>query len=79
MLVVPCCRYTTVYLYTHSTLEDIQKEAIKIFNKGTNREYKPEQIKAFYAYNELEEDEQLSTYEIYNNSTITTDINYNTR
>ena len=52
-------------MYTHSTLEDIQKEAIKIFNKGTNRECKPEQIKAFYAYKELEEHEQLSTYNIY--------------
>jgi len=79
LLHVPCCRFTTIYLYTYNTLEDIQKEAIKIFNKGTNREFKPEQITAFYSDTELEEDEQISTYIIYNYSTITTDINYNRR
>ena len=79
LLVVPCCRYTTVYLYTHSTLEDIQQEAINIYNNKRREQFKPDKIKAFYAYKELEEHEQLSTYNIYNYSTITTNISYNTR
>ena len=61
MLHVPCCRYTTIYLYAHNTLEDIQKEAIKIFNKGTNNDLKPNQITPFYNDNELEEHEQIYT------------------
>lgn len=77
LLYVPCCRYTPIYLYTNSTLEDIQKEVLKIFNKRHNSDIKPKQIKAFYADTEIKEHEQLSTYNIYNYSTITTDIDYN--
>lgn len=79
LLYVPLCRYTTIYLYTYNTLEDIQKEAIKIYNNDTRDNLNPDQITAFYAYKELEEHEQLSTYNIYNYSTITTNINYKTR
>ena len=28
---IPLCGYPAIYLYTHSTLEDIQKETIKIY------------------------------------------------
>ena len=77
MLYVPCCRFTTIYLYTYNTLEDIQKEAIKIFNNEKSNKLKPKQIKAFYGHKEIQEDEELSTYSIYNCSSITTDISYN--
>ena len=77
MLYVPCCRFTTIYLYTYNTLEDIQKEAIKIFNNEKSNKLKPKQIKAFYGHKEIQEDEELSTYSIYNYSSITTDIRYN--
>ena len=79
LLYTPLCRYNTLYFYTYDTLEDIQQEAIKILKRKTRGEYKPKQIKAFYGDTELQEHEQLSTYIIYNYSTITTDINYNTR
>jgi len=79
LLYVPCCRFSTVYLYTNNTLEDIQKETIKILNKGNNRDLKHKQITAFYGDRELEEHEQLSTYNIYNYSTIKTHINYRIR
>ena len=77
LLYIPCCRYTTIYLYTNNTLEDIQKEVIKIFNKRHNSNIKPKQITAFYGDKEIEEHEELSTYNIYNYSTITADIDYN--
>ena len=79
LLYIPLCRFNTLYFYTYDTLEDIQQEAIKILKRKTRGEYKPKQIKAFYGGKEIEENEQLSTYIIYNYSTITTDINYNTR
>ena len=74
LLFVPCCRYTTIYLYTHNTLEDIQAEAVNIFNNKRRDNLKPQQITAYYGDKELEEHEQISTYIIYNYSTITTDI-----
>ena len=79
LLYVPMCRYTTIYLYTYNTLEDIQKEAIKILKHKTRGEFTPDQITAFYGDKEIEEHEQISTYIIYNYSTITTNINYNLR
>ena len=77
LLYVPCCRFNTIYFYTHNTLEDIQKATINILNKRNNINIKPQQIKAFYGDKELQEREQLSTYNIYNYSTIKTDIDYN--
>ena len=80
LLYVPCCRFNTLYFYTYNTLEDIQKEAANIYNDPNGIiKRRPQQIKAFYGDTELQEHEQLSTYIIYNYSTITTDINYNTR
>jgi len=80
LLYVPCCRFNTLYFYTYNTLEDIRKEAANIYN-GPNGiiTRRPQQIKAFYGDTELQEHEQLSTYNIYNYSTIKTDINYNIR
>ena len=77
LLYIPCCRYTTIYLYTNNTLEDIQKEVVNIFNKWHNSNIKPKQITAFYGDKEIEEHEELSIYNIYNYSTITADIDYN--
>ena len=79
LLYVPCCRFNTLYFYTYNTLEDIQKEVVKIYNNKRRDNLKPDQITAFYSDKELEEHEQLSTYIIYNYSTITTNINYKTR
>ena len=62
LLYVPMCRYTAIYLYTYNTLEDIQKEAIKILKHKTRGEFTPDQITAFYGDKELEEHEQISTY-----------------
>jgi len=72
LLYVPCCRFNTVYFYTHNTLEDIQKEAAKIYNNSGGVARQPKQISASYGLQELEEHDQLSTYNIYNYSTIRT-------
>ena len=77
-LYVPCCRFTTIFLYTDGTLKDIQKEAIKTYNINMGLSFKEQRIKAFYGDTEIIEEEELSTYNIYNNSTITTEI-YNNR
>ena len=79
MLHVPCCRFSAVNFYTNNTFENIQKETIEIYNKWTKREFEPEQVKAVYGEQELEEHEQLSTDNIYNCSTIKTNINYRIR
>ena len=68
-------RYTTIYLYTDDTLKDIQNKVIEIF-KSKNEILTPTNIKAFYGYNELEENDQISIYNIYDKSTITTNFNY---
>ena len=33
LLYAPCCRFNTLYVYTYNTLEDIQKQAAKIYNE----------------------------------------------
>ena len=77
ILKIPCCRFNTIYLYTYNTLKDILKEAVKIYYKKTNSEIELWQMTAFYGDTELEKHEHLSTYNIYNNSTITINIDYN--
>jgi len=74
LLYVPCCRFNTVYFYTHNTLEDIQKEAARIYNSTGGAATQPKKIGASYGLQELEEHEQISTYNIYNYSTIRTII-----
>lgn len=74
-LYIPTLRYTTIYLYTFETLKDIKNKVVEIY-KSKNDILEPKNIKAFYAYNEIEENEQISIYGIYDKSTITTDFNY---
>ena len=50
-----------------------------MYNKTHGRESKTKQIIVYYGDKELEKDEQISTYNIYNYSTITADINHNTK
>lgn len=74
-LYIPTMRYTTVYLYTFETLKDIKNKVVEIY-KSNNEILTPKNIKAFYAYNEIEENEQISIYNIYDKSTITTYFDY---
>ena len=74
ILKIPCCRFTTVYLNTSDTLEDIQKRATEIFKNGFGGRVKSNEITAFYGDTELTEDRELSSYNIYNYSTIKIDI-----
>ena len=81
LLNIPCCRFNTRYFFIHITQQKIykKKQYIYIYKKITNSDIKPEQITFYYGETELYKDEQISTYNIYNYSTITTDINYNLR
>jgi len=47
ILKIPCCRFTTIYLNTFDTLEQIQKRAIEILNKRHGDNTNPKQITAF--------------------------------
>jgi hypothetical protein len=76
LLHIPCCRFNTLYFYTYNTIEDIQKEAIQIYNKKNNDNLKITQITIYYGDKQLDPDEQISTYNIYNLTTLTTQINY---
>ena len=76
ILKIPCCRFTTIYLNTSDTLEDIQKQATEILNKRHGDETNPKQITAFYGDTELTEDRELSTYNLYNYSTIKIEVKY---
>jgi hypothetical protein len=76
LLHIPRCRFNTLYFYTYNTIEDIQKEAIQIYNKKYNDNLKITQITIYYGYKQLDPDEQISTYNIYNLTTLTTEINY---
>lgn len=75
---IPLCGYPAIFLYTHNTLEDIQKETIKIYENKWREKLKPEQITATYGDTELEEREHLSSYKIYNYSTLSIHINKST-
>jgi len=74
-LYIPTMRYTTIYLYTDDTLKDIKNKVLELY-KSKNEILTPTNIKAFYGYNEIEEHDQISIYNIYDKSTITTTFNY---
>ena len=74
-LYIPTMRYTTIYLYTYETLQNIQNKVIEIF-KSKNEILTPKNMTAFYGYNEIEEHEQISIYKIYDKSTITIHFDY---
>lgn len=70
ILKIPGCRFTTIYLYTSDTLEDIQKRATDILNKRHGDNTKSKALMAFYGDTEITEDWALSTYNMYNYRTI---------
>ncbi len=75
---IPTLRFTTIYLYTFETLEHIQNKVIEIYNsKNDIIQLKAEQITAFYGFKEIEKGDNISSYNIYDKSTIRTEINYN--
>ena len=79
-LYIPTLRFTTIYLYTYEGLEHIQNKAIKIYNsKNDILKLKTDNITAFYGDLEIEKEDQISSYNIYNNSTIQIHISYNRR
>ena len=73
-LKIPCCRFTPIYVYTDITLKHIQEK--NIYNDKMKNNLKPNQIIMFYAGEEIGEEYDISMFNIYNHSTITTDINY---
>ena len=59
-------------------MEEIQNKAVEIYNsKNDSIQLKAKQITAFYGYKEMEKYDNISSYKIYNNSTIDVEINYN--
>ena len=67
-LYIPTLRFTTIYLYTFDTLEQIQNKAVEIYNsKNDIIQLKAKQITAFYGYKEIEEHDTISSYNIDNN------------
>ena len=77
-LYIPTLRFTTIYLYTFETLEHIQNKVIEIYNSKNNIiQLKAEQITAFYGFKEIEKGDNISSYNIYDKSTIQAEINYN--
>ena len=79
MLQVPCCRFSTIYVYTDNTLKHIQK-TINIFNDKMKNKCKPKQRNVFFFFyggEEIGDDYDISMFSIYSYSTITTDIHYN--
>ena len=72
MLKVPCCRLSTVYICTDITLKHIQEKTINIFNDKMKNKLKPKRVNAFYAGEEIGDDDGISMFNIDNHSTITT-------
>ena len=70
----PLCRFNVIYLYTNDTLENIQKEAVRIYKEKMRADENPRKITASYGLSELEEHEQISTFNIYNHSTINSHV-----
>ena len=73
----PCCRFSAVYVYTDNTLKHIQEKAINIFNDEMKNSLKPKQINSFYGGEEIGDGHDISMFDMFNYSTITTAIRYN--
>ena len=69
-------RFKPYYYYTHDIIKQIKTDIINI-KENIGIQTEPQQIKIYYGDKNLDEDEQISTYNIYNNSTLNVDINYN--
>ena len=78
-LKIPCCRFTSIYVYTDNRLKHIQEVATRIFNDKMNNNLKPNQIQIFYGCEEIGNEYDISMFTIYNHSTITIDINYKSK
>ena len=74
LLQVPCCRFSTIYIYTDNTLKHIQEKTINIFNDKMKNNLTPKQTNLFYVGEELGDVYDVSMFNIYNYSTITRDI-----
>ena len=72
---VPRCRFTPIYVYIDSRLKHIQEIATQIVNDKIDNNLKPNQIKTFCGGEEIGNEYDISTFNIYNHSTIAIDIN----
>ena len=76
LLKFPCCRFSTIYIYTDNTLKHIQEKAINIFNDRMKNNLQPKQINGFHGGEEIGDDYDISMFNIHNSSSIATYINY---
>ena len=70
-------RFNMCYFYTHDKIKDIKTHIITMYKERDNTILKHKQIIIFYGNKELDEDGQLSEYNIYNHSTLNINRNYN--
>jgi hypothetical protein len=70
-------RFNICYFYTHDKIEDIKTHIITLYKEKDNTILKHKQINIYYGDTKLNKDHQISEYNIYNNSTLNIDINYN--
>ena len=50
LLQVPCCRFSTVYIFTDNTLNHIQEKAIDILNDKMRDDLKPKRNRRWFRY-----------------------------
>ena len=65
LLKVLCCRFSTIYIYTGSTLKHIQEKSMNIFNDKLKNNLKPKQINPFYGGEEIGDDYDISMFSNY--------------
>jgi len=70
-------RFNICYFYTYDKIEDIKTHIITMYKEKDNTILKYKQINIYYGDTKLNKDSQISEYNIYNNSTLNIDINYN--
>ena len=51
LLKVPCCRFSTIYIFTDNTLKHIQEKTIELFIHKLQIYLKPKQISVFMVIN----------------------------
>ena len=67
---MPTAFFSTIYKDTSGYIEDLQMDAIEIYNKRHNCGYKYEDVTLYYDNIRLEPGARLSTYNIYNLATL---------
>ena len=70
-------RFNMCYFYTHDKIKDIKTHIITMYKERDNTILKHKQINIYYGNKELDEDGQISEYNIYNHSTLNINRNYN--